>query len=586
MKRNSRILCVVLTLAFIVTCFAGCSGSGGSATTAATTTAAATSASAATTTAATTAATTTTAVMTMASATTAPATSAAGPAYEDHMNISIAVWNIGDMVTDEPDALRDLIYDKFNIEIEPYPVTWGDYSEKILLWASTASLPDMTAYEAADSSTFDKWTSQGVVRALPSLDNYPNVYAVMNSEEALIKNRAKSMDDPLYGILRPNVPSSENFINDYGALIRLDWMHNVGVDKVPSNVDELLDLCLKFQNDDPDGDGIKNTIAITGYDFGWMSYLMNGDCPAALGGFHWVFAEDGTLVPCWATKEFLEGMKTMARFYQAGVIDPDYIILSGEEGRDKFKNGVAGIYLHSGPYYGGTSEMYDYFEPKIEAGNYAGTSSFTDLIGYVPWFNTSSGHPEYRVSPLCWSETYLSSAVDDAKADRCLALMDWLLSLEGYYQCALGIEGVDYEWDANGKYVPYDLGKNPDGSKLTVSTKYKISTLTVLANWSSVRTLDNPSAYQELVDMDKESMDYAINVQGAKPANLPYVADLFLVDTVDFDTAGSDYKKILNDIMTADDVEAKWQETVNQLMANGYDKVIAEMNALYKAAGR
>lgn len=583
MNRKS-LLCLVLTAAFLVACLAGCAGSGSASTTASTTaatTAAATTA-AATTKAATTAATTTS-VMTMASATSAAESTAAGPVYDEHMSISIALWNIGNMITDEPDAVRDIVYDKFNIEIEPYPVTWGDYSEKILLWASTGSLPDMTAYEAADSSTFDKWTTQGVVRALPDLTPYPNVYNVMNSQEALVKNRAKSMDDPLYGILRPNLPSQENFINDYGALIRLDWMRNVGVDKMPENVDELLDLCIKFQENDPDGDGIKNTIAITGYDFGWMSYLMNGDCPAAINGFHWVFADDGSLVPVWATEDFLAGMQTMARFYQAGVIDPDYIILSGEEGRDKFKNGVAGIYLHSGPYYGGIVEMYKYFQPKIEAGEYD-ADSFTDLIGYIPWFDTDSGHPEYYTSTLCWSETYLASSVSDAKAERCLALMDWLLSLEGYYQLSLGIEGVDYEWDADGNYVAYDLGKNADGSDVTIATKYKIAALPVLAHWSSVRTLDNPSAYQELVEMDRNALDYAVNEQGAKPLNLPYVSDLFLVDTADYDIA--DYKKIMNDIMTADDVEAKWQETVDSLMANGYDKVIAEMNSLYEAAGR
>ena len=58
------------------------------------------------------------------------------------------------------------------------------------------------------------------------------------------------------------------------------------------------------------------------------------------------------------------------------------------------------------------------------------------------------------------------------------------------------------------------------------------------------------------------------------------------MDTADYDTAGGDYKKILNDIMIADDVNAKWQETVDNLMKSGYDKVIEEMNALYKATGR
>ena len=95
--------------------------------------------------------------------------------FAEHMKISIAVWNIGDAITDGEDAVRDALYDKLNIEIEPYAVTWGDYVEKIMLWAATNKLPDMTAYEAGYTETFRKWRDEGVIRALPDASNYPNV---------------------------------------------------------------------------------------------------------------------------------------------------------------------------------------------------------------------------------------------------------------------------------------------------------------------------------------------------------------------------------------------------------------------------
>lgn len=57
-------------------------------------------------------------------------------------------------------------------------------------------------------------------------------------------------------------------------------------------------------------------------------------------------------------------------------------------------------------------------------------------------------------------------------------------------------------------------------------------------------------------------------------------------DSADYDTAGADFEKICNDLMLSDDVDAAWQAMVDSYMAQGYDKVIAEMNELYKESGR
>ena len=45
--------------------------------------------------------------------------------FAEHMKISIAVWNIGDAITDGEDAVRDALYDKLNIEIETVPTSTG-----------------------------------------------------------------------------------------------------------------------------------------------------------------------------------------------------------------------------------------------------------------------------------------------------------------------------------------------------------------------------------------------------------------------------------------------------------------------------
>lgn len=74
--------------------------------------------------------------------------------------------------------------------------------------------------------------------------------------------------------------------------------------------------------------------------------------------------------------------------------------------------------------------------------------------------------------------------------------------------------------------------------------------------------------------------------RGATFTNRPDTNGLILEDSADYDTAGADFEKICNDLMLSDDVDAAWQAMVDSYMAQGYDKVIEEMNKLYKESGR
>ena len=48
--------------------------------------------------------------------------------YTEHMEISVAYWNIREMASrnDRPDAIQQLIEDRFNISLELTDVSWFD----------------------------------------------------------------------------------------------------------------------------------------------------------------------------------------------------------------------------------------------------------------------------------------------------------------------------------------------------------------------------------------------------------------------------------------------------------------------------
>ena len=57
--------------------------------------------------------------------------------------ISIAIWNADEAFAG--DEVLSQIEEKLNIKIKPMNVTWDDYMQKIQLWASSGSLPDVFA---------------------------------------------------------------------------------------------------------------------------------------------------------------------------------------------------------------------------------------------------------------------------------------------------------------------------------------------------------------------------------------------------------------------------------------------------------
>ena len=208
-----------------------------------------------------------------------------------------------------------------------------------------------------------------------------------------------------------------------------------------------------------------------------------------------------------------------------------------------------------------------------------------ELIAFVPWFkNPETGETRYPSVNFAWSETYLSSSVDDAKAERCMALMDFLLSDEGYEYVGLGIEGETYTKNADGSYSVIELTK-PDGSPMSLSEKYPATQLQTLANWTGFRSASSPMYSDGLKKLRADYMA-EMEARGAAPTDRPNTDGLILEETSDYNTAGNDYEKICNDLMLSDDVEAAWKEMVDSYMAQGYDKVIAEMNKLYKESGR
>lgn len=106
----------------------------------------------------------------------------------------------------------------------------------------------------------------------------------------------------------------------YGNAIiwRDSWMEAVG-EEIPRTLEDAERVWYKFANNDPDGNGAKDTYGLSkdGMNQVYGAYGVPLDT--------WIMGEDGKLVYSSVAPKMKEALTTLARYYADGVLDPEFI---------------------------------------------------------------------------------------------------------------------------------------------------------------------------------------------------------------------------------------------------------------------
>ena len=495
--------------------------------------------------------------------------------------VSIAQWSFNSDAENKPgDTIRENIEKKFKLKFKFFPISWDDYRQKAQVWAASNSLPDITASDAMGTELGDAWIKDGIVEPIPKdLSKYPNLEAALSFEDA---DRWKR-DGQFWAIPRPNYKSPDVGILDPGAMIRKDWMKKVGVETVPTNTDDFIALLKKFVTDDPDGNNKNDTVGITAYDLGWLTGSLNiSTDPGSLNGYHWVYDPDNLnkWTMSFMTEDFVVAMKNLKKYFDAGVVDPDIATFKEEAGRDRFKNNIAGAYAHSNDAYG-FSDMEKAFsksQPDVP---------LTDILANImPFKNEKDGKYYYQKASLYWAESWIKGGTSPEKMDRILALLDYLISSQGYFDTAFGIEDVDFTRDGNGVIVQNEKLYDMDGKEIDkLSAKYPFTSIAGITCWSSYRVDDNPTIKPLVRELYAERLDWA-KANGAVAFEMPHdKVGILNYPSKSRDTASGNFKRDVLNLMKVSDVEAAVKKLQDDYMKQGYDKIIKEVNEAAEEAG-
>lgn len=136
---------------------------------------------------------------------------------------------------------------------------------------------------------------------------------------------------------------------------RVDWLRNVGIERIPQTLEEFHEALRRFTYDDPDGNGRDDTYGMSGNAQAW--HITFSEFFGAYGvlPFDWMeLEEDGRKRIVWGgiTPRAKEALEMLAEWYEEGIIDPEFVTdgMTRNQERSKFINGRVGYISQLGRY--------------------------------------------------------------------------------------------------------------------------------------------------------------------------------------------------------------------------------------------
>lgn len=209
--------------------------------------------------------------------------------------------------------------------------TWflADDSQKISLAVANGQMPDAMI---VDETTYNMLLAADMLMDITDVFNEVAPGTILESvfdifpasyNAATVSGRLMAIPDTL----QQNVHAI--------TWIRQDWLDNLGLD-APSTLDELTEVILAFVNDDPDGNGLDDTIGLPVYEDVFGTYNQMGDLSYIASQFGayprtWYTQEDGTVVYGSVTKETRDALEYLQGMYADGAIDQEFAVRDFKE---------------------------------------------------------------------------------------------------------------------------------------------------------------------------------------------------------------------------------------------------------------
>lgn len=454
--------------------------------------------------------------------------------------------------TDAPpaDSVIEAINDFANVNLTFEWVPASAVDERMNTALASQKLADIVTMNRLTNAVQRQALAGGVFWEVEDLiGNYENLKDI--SEERLNTIRIQGH---LYGV--PVVKP----VARYGLVVRQDWLDNLKLE-VPKTVEDLVKVATAFANDDPDGDGQKNTTGLIERNEAW------GVSFRQIAGWYgapnkWGLTDEGKVEPWFMHDGYFEALEMYKGLFEAGAINEDFAVREKGDQRKGIAQGQGGLAIT------GLYDARNYYNDAVDLG-VEGEMTWTlvnDMtagdIERRTLSDTNNGVGGLYAMPK-------SEVADEAELNTILAFIDKMGSKEGFLLMTNGIEGVHYKMDGD-MVETLDESKWKQevqalsGSRINELLSYEFKVANPMMQASNEAILDNEDYAVYDVSPSLESPTYDTLFSDIE--NLP--KDAF-------------YQYVMGDI-SLDDVRAANDAWLQQGGQDMIDEFTQSYNEIYK----
>lgn len=246
----------------------------------------------------------------------------------------------------ENDTVLAWLEEKFDVKINPWFIERSNAAELLAARWAADEVPDIFWLETTD--LFVSAVNQNLCLELTE-----------EMIEELLPNSLKwlkefdpdcfdmvSVNGKIYGLPRVNLDSKF----PYAPFWRASWLEKMGYEKgdYPKTIDEFEEAFYFFAKNDPDGNGIDDTYAIS--NTGFLPIF------GAFGALpdRWIVNEEGNLEYGAVYAGMKDALELLAKWYADGLVDPEFVTGENQGGHWSlsipFESGILG-FSSSGAFY-------------------------------------------------------------------------------------------------------------------------------------------------------------------------------------------------------------------------------------------
>lgn len=344
--------------------------------------------------------------------------------------ITVSAFDFGNVPQEEGTMEKNRWVEWINqnapVKVKFVSIPRAESTQKLNTLFASGSAPDLIMeYDKAYLNSL--YTQKQILPLDDLIKKDSPYYAEILQKYPTLAKMGKQDDGKIYKIGKVNGAGV-----NAAVFIRGDWLKKLNLE-IPKTADDLLNVAKAFAEQDPDGNGKKDTYGVALSSFG-------GTIDYMFQNVTWVL-ENGELTHDWQRAKVASDFKK--KLFDAGIIDKDFLTdKNGKKAEQDWMKGKLGIW--SGSFQ--LSSYQDFIK-----NNPQGEMTVMELP------SSSFGHfsPEIN-APYAVNAVINKSAKDP---DSIMKFLDWFLNPDNSTTLKYGFEGVHWNKGPNGCPQPMDKDK-------------------------------------------------------------------------------------------------------------------------------